>query len=766
VWAVTGRLSFAPSTGYDCLGGRSLTIGHSRGRGFGTTRRAGVAAARLLAAAAIISGGAALPGCRASPERHPGAPVVLISVDTLRSDRLPAYGYRGVATPAIDRLRRDGVLFQSAWSPCPMTLPSHLTMLTGLQPPEHGVRSNAGYTFRGGASLPTLLRSHGYATGAAVTSFVLRAETGLGALFEAYDDAIDPRPGAVFADYQRAGGAAVASARRWTDEHRNRPFFYFLHLYEPHVPYEPPEPFRSRHGSGYDGEVAAADALVGEFLDHLRALGVYDRALVILTSDHGEGLGDHGEEQHSILLYREAIQVPLLVKLPGNRRAGGTVTAPAQLADIATTAAQILGYAWTGGEGPSLLELDHAPPRRLAAETLYPRLSLGWAELRSLVDGRWHYIHGPRPELFDLAADPAERQDLAASRPDVAEEMRRALLARPFAVPAPEAVSPETADRLAALGYVGRPRERDDAALPNPREALPHLARLRDGLRLAAEHRFEEAILVLRGLVAAQPRMSEAWVQLADVLLRAGRFADAAAAYDAALAHGPRSPDLLVARGTARLKARRLDDAEADARLAQPDLPGPALELLARVALARGAGPQALAHARSAVEAKRPAPPSALLALAEVQAGIGDLRGALASLDDAETGAAALGVPRPHGLDFRRGDALARLDRPQEAETAYRREIAAYPAHTQAYANLAVLLFLQRRAAEIDPLFERMTHASPALTAYRTAAVTWDALGDRRRAASWRARRPRGEASEPPRDATSGRQNLTPTEKR
>jgi tetratricopeptide (TPR) repeat protein len=195
------------------------------------------------------------------------------------------------------------------------------------------------------------------------------------------------------------------------------------------------------------------------------------------------------------------------------------------------------------------------------------------------------------------------------------------------------------------------------------------------------------------------------------------------------------------------------------------------------VALARGAGPQALAHARAAVDAKRPAPPSALLVLAEVQAATGDLGGALASLDDAEARATALGLPRPYGLDFRRGDALARLERLQEAETAYRREIAASPAHTQAYANLAVLLFLRGRAAEIDPLFETMTEASPVETAYRTAAATWDALGDGRRAASWRARAPKPgrrdagpgrprDTPGPPRAGASGRQNRIPSEKR
>ena len=257
----------------------------------------------------------------------PGTPVVLISVDTLRADHLPAYGYTGVATPALDRLRADSILFKSAWSPAPLTLPAHVTMLTGLLPPQHGVRANAGFTYRGsaGSSLPGLMKAQGYATGAAVSSYVLRADTGLAALFDFYEDGIDPSAGGAFAEYQRRGDVTAALARDWIDAHRAAPLFFFLHLYEPHVPYDPPEPFRSRYPSAYDGEIASADAIVGGLLDHLRAQGLYDRALVIFTSDHGEGLGQHGEDQHSILLYAEAVRVPLLVKLPDRRRAGETI---------------------------------------------------------------------------------------------------------------------------------------------------------------------------------------------------------------------------------------------------------------------------------------------------------------------------------------------------------------------------------------------------------------------------------------------------------
>ena len=260
--------------------------------------------------------------CGRSAPTHPGAPVVLISIDTMRADHLPAYGYTKVRTPNLDRFLPETWFYENAYTPCPMTLPAHTTMLTGQLPPEHGVRSNAGFTFDEGAhmSLPRLLKQHGYATGAAVSSYVLRYETGLGALFDYYEDSVETAPGVESVHYRRAGDKTEAFARDWIGKHTGEPFFFFLHIYEPHLPYEPPEPFRTEYGVTYDAMVATADAVVGSFLDDLKRLGVYDRALVIVTGDHGEGLGDHGEEQHSILLYREALHVPLMVKAHGSPR--------------------------------------------------------------------------------------------------------------------------------------------------------------------------------------------------------------------------------------------------------------------------------------------------------------------------------------------------------------------------------------------------------------------------------------------------------------
>jgi arylsulfatase A-like enzyme/predicted Zn-dependent protease len=687
---------------------------------------------------------AAAPACRPSPApvAFPGAPVVLVSIDTLRSDRLPAYGYGGVETPHLDRLRRDAILFESAWSPCPMTLPSHVTMLTGLLPPEHGVRNNVGFTFDGHAHahLPGLLKARGYATAAAVSSYVLRGETGLAPLFDAYEDSLDPRSGSGFADQQRPGTLTAACAKRWIGEHAAQPFFYFFHLYEPHVPWSPPEPFRSRYRHAYDGEVAAADAVVGELLDFLREAGLYERAVVVVTSDHGEGLMDHGEEQHSILLYREAIQVPLLLKLPGQRRAGETVEAPVQLADIAPTLAELVGVLPPRtSSARSLLRASVGGTRGLYAETLYPRLHLGWSELQSIVDGRFHYIHGPRPELYDVTADPGETRDIAAREPQALERLRAALARVPSGPAAPARVDPDVAERLNALGYLGTARDRGaGASLPNPRDMLPQLERMKQAFQLTTQRRLAEAAELLQVVVREAPANVEAWIKLGEVQLELGRFAAAATSFEAALARGGMElGDVRVELGYARLRNRELREAEAAAQRALAALPALALELQARVELARGRLPEARRHADAAVAVRNPQPASWLVGV-EVRTAQGDYEGALARLTEAERRAQALGLDSVYNLEALRADALARSGRPHQAESAYRREAAAFPGNLIAQANLAALLFAGGRRQDALVVLDQMVAANPHPRARQVAVVTLEAVGDKATAARYR----------------------------
>ncbi len=492
--------------------------------------------AALLAAVAAF---AAAAGCAKRPESAPGPPVVLISIDTLRADHLPAYGYHGVATPAIDALARDSILFENAYCSAPLTLPSHATLLTGLLPTQHGVRDNVG--FRLGSehrTIATELKKRGYATGAAVSSFALRRDRGLAAGFDLYDD--DFGPGSLD---ERAGPETVRRLETVAESHADKPLFLVLHLYEPHTPYAPPEPFRASYAARpYDGEIAASDSAIGGFLTFLKQRGLYDRALVVLLSDHGEGLGDHGEDEHGVFLYRETIRVPLLVKLPASRRAGEHVSSPVGLVDFFATVAEVAGLP-SGRELRSGLPLSRfaggsvAEVRRIYSETLYPRLQLGWSDLAALTDDRWSYIEAPRPELYDIVADPGEKRDLAASLPPALRSMRAELagLRKPSA--APEKPSSQELEKLGSLGYIRvDPGSAAGKDLPDPKDRVRELRRYKELFDVFYARRDAQAISLSRAMLKENPQILSVWRILATSLDRRGRPAEAAAALATALA--------------------------------------------------------------------------------------------------------------------------------------------------------------------------------------------------------------------------------------
>lgn len=481
----------------------------------------------------------AVLGC-ARRQAAAGAPVVLISVDTLRADHLPVYGYRGVATPAIDALARDSIVFENAYSNVPLTLPSHACLLTGLLPFENGVRDNLGFRLDPAhRTVAALLRGAGYATGAAVSSYVLRADRGLAAGFDSYDDAMPENP-----TRERAGAESAAALSKWAQSARGKPLFLFLHLYEPHFPYAPPEPFASRYASSpYDGEIATADAAVGSFVAFLERAGLYDRAILVFLSDHGEGLGDHGEDEHGVFLYREEIRVPLLVKRPGSAGAGKRITAPVSLTDVVPTILSLLSISVPKEMHGLPLTAAVGADRRVYSETLYPRLGLGWSDLASLVDARYHYVHAPRSELYDIAADPAEKQDLAPGLPAPFRSMRTALEAmnRPFSMPEPW--SAEEVKKLAALGYISVSSRGGGGPLPDPKDKVGALRELKKLFEDYYAGRYADAVSEARDLLAREPRVFSARAMLSDSLERTGRRSEAIEALRAGLSQAtPENP--------------------------------------------------------------------------------------------------------------------------------------------------------------------------------------------------------------------------------
>lgn len=680
------------------------------------------------------------------PGRSAGAPVVLVSIDTLRSDHLPIYGARGLETPALDGIASDGVVFDRAYSPCPLTLPAHASILTGLDPAAHGVRNNIGYTLDAARhpTLATLLKARGYRTGGAVSAFVLRGATGLSSAFDFYDDRIDaPRDASAAGAVQRAGPETMRRALAWLDRITAGPFFLFVHLYEPHTPYNPPEPFRSRSASAYDGEIAFADSIVGTLVADLKRRGLYDGTLLVVLSDHGEGLGDHGEKEHGILLYREALQVPLIVKLPGSRRRGTRVTEPVGLVDVLPTLAGELGL--TPPPDPAGMDLfaersPRAAERRIFSETMYPRIHLGWSELRSLFGARHHFVEGVRAELYDAISDPGETRDLLGPKGDVARDFKRDLnkIEAPYA--APGQVASEDLKKLASLGYLAG-TSATAGPLPDPRESLPILEDMKKAFTLGAQGHDAEALAGLRAVLARQPGFFDAQYAEAEVLARMGRLEEAAAAYAKALRLSPAlAGPIALALARVTLELSRPDEAEANARIALRESPDEAHEILSRVALERndleGAEREAgLVHGGAVLESQR------AVVLAEVALRRDRPADALAILRAAQKSVVAAGLVAPRNLSFLAGDALARSERLTDAAAAFRDEIRAYPANAQAYARLAIVLALEHRPRdEVAALLESMYRANPSHATAELAGKTLESIGDRSGAARWAGR--------------------------
>ncbi|HEV7486559.1 MAG TPA: sulfatase-like hydrolase/transferase [Thermoanaerobaculia bacterium] len=673
----------------------------------------------------------------------PKAPIIIISIDTLRSDHLPAYGYTKIETPAIDLFRKDAVLFERAYSHCPLTLVSHASVFTGLLPAEHGIRDNLGYTLN--PKVPTIaefLKSKGYATGGAVSALVLRGETGIKRGFDFWDDSIDFDVNALsIGRAQRSGDETRQIAEKWIGEHKSAPFFFFFHIYEPHTPYEPPDQFRSKYGNSYDGEVATSDDVVGRFLAYLREQGVYDKATIILMSDHGEGLGDHGEDEHGILLYRETLQVPLIVKFSRSAQKGMSIAAPVQLVDIYPT---ITGaFETMKSEGVSLARIAHGEgvgERDIYSETYYPRLHFGWSDMHSIIAGANHYIHSPKPELYDVVADPAESKNVLIEKRRDYVALRDRIQPFIHAAKAPAAVDDEQKQQLLALGYVGSSvTTLNDAVLPDPRENIGKANLIGKAFYAFKQQRYAEAFAITTNLLRDNPNMLDIWSLQTRVLERLGRTEEAIAAAKQGLRLDPGSTSLAIAVANLSLHSGHLDDAEAHAKLALKSTPAEAHRVLTEIALERKDWPRARQEALAAGSQHRDAPLSQML-LGRVALGEGKPEEALQYFDHARSALVASHRRLLPGLGYLRGDALARLGRGEEAEQAFVAEIKRDPADPQPYKNLILLYAVENRTDEATQLIFALEKASPTPPSYVAISETLKTIGDARGAKFWASR--------------------------
>lgn len=696
----------------------------------------------LVTAAAVVAAAAVFLWM--SRRASSGGPIIVISIDTLRADRLPVYGYGKGRTPAIDALARDAVVFERAYAHAPQTLPSHASMFTGHLPFEHKVRDNLGFTLTPDAvTLAERFRDAGYRTAGFVSAYVLRGDTGIGQGFDVYDatfpaSAADRSP----AQVQRAGPDTLAAAEKWLATVADERFFLFFHIYEPHKPYRAPERFADL--APYDGEVSFADEITGRLLDAVRRRGWYDAATIVLLSDHGEGLGDHIEEEHGLFLYDEVVHVPWLMKLAANAAGGRRVADPVQHIDLFPTLAALAKLPTVADLrgrdlSPALFDRGALPPQGIYAEALYPRYHFGWSELQSLTDDRYRYIKAPREELYDLERDPRERTNLLGERPQAAAALRSALAALVAGrdIDAPTAVTAEDRQRLAALGYVGtQSAERasgGSATRADPKDKAPLLRTYRQAVELLGSGRTRQGAALLAQILDEDPEMTDVWSQYAGALVKMNRLPEAFAAYARVIELQPDEPNGALGAASVLLSMNRLDEARAHAELAVRTSPALAHQALALIAVASRRDADALREAELAAAAD-PGLPLPAFVKGTIAYNAQRYGEALRHLMDARDGYARRAA-QPRDLHFMIGDSLARLERYTEAEPFLREEVRLYPEHVRARASLALLYQSTGRTAEAERALADLVRDEPSADAYATAARVWRMFGRPDRAA-------------------------------
>ena len=525
-----------------------------------------VAAAALAVVAAAIGWTRAVPrsitSINGEPLGHLPSGVragdlnfLLITLDTTRADRIHAYGFDGIETPNLDRLASEGVLFEQAVAPAPLTLPAHSSMFTGKFPPAHGVRDNGGFFLdERETTLAERLQAAGFTTGGFVGAYVLDHKWGIAQGFQTYFDDFDlsKYQSLSLGSVDRPGNEVADKALEWLGRVGSKRFFGWVHFYDAHSPYDPPEPFKSRYdGHPYVAEIAFVDSQVGRLLAYLDSHQLARNTVVVVMGDHGESLGEHGEGTHGFFVYQATMHVPLLIRTPYDAMSRRRVADTVRSVDLLPTTLELLGIKTPDRfEGASLVPLMTGAKKELGlaaySEAIYPRFHFGWSDLRALTSGRYKFVAAPRPELYDLQQDPAEAHNLYAERQSLGDRMNQELVAlearmSASAAPAraPVEVDPDARARLAALGYVGTfvtPLASDRAGLADPKDKI-QLFNLMTHARETARHDKEsdEGLHALERVIAQDPKVIDAWFMLGNEYYRRRQYARAIEQFKRAL---------------------------------------------------------------------------------------------------------------------------------------------------------------------------------------------------------------------------------------
>jgi arylsulfatase A-like enzyme/Tfp pilus assembly protein PilF len=517
------------------------------------------------------------------PQKTDDMNIVLFTIDTLRADHLECYGYKEIKTPNINRMADEGALFQYAIIQTPLTLPSHSSIMTGTYPLYHGVRDNGGfYLDENQTTLAETLKSKGYRTAAFVGAFVLDSRWGLDQGFDYYFDNFDlTKYKTVSLDaVQRRGDEVLGEATKWIQGNLTNRFFTWIHLYDPHTPYDPPEPFRSQYSGQrfglYDGEIAYVDRLLGEFQEFLEKQGLWDKTVVILTGDHGESLGEHKESAHGFFIYEACTRVPLIIRFPAQKLSNIIITRQVQSIDIMPT---ILHFANLlppeSVQGKSLLSLmmgkNEENEHDAYSETFWPRFHYGWSELRLLRRGQFKFIDAPRPELYDLLADPEELVNIVDQKAALAHEMKRDLdkLIEEFSGEGIEGKLPERLDddsliKLRALGYIGSFRtsaKKKGEKLADPKDRIELYNEIKLTQFMVAEDKNEQAIIKIQNVLNQDPSVLEALYILGNIFSKEKRYEEAIAEYKKALEIDPEYYDAIFGLAMAYKNSGKADEA-------------------------------------------------------------------------------------------------------------------------------------------------------------------------------------------------------------
>ena len=652
----------------------------------------------ILALVTLCGCLAAFGGWRFARASAPvNGPIILISVDGLRANRLPAYGYRQGHTPALDALASGSTVFERAYTHVPQTLPAHASMLTGRLPFETGVRDVAGYTLPATVrTIAEILRDRGYATGGIVSSYLLRRETGLERGFAFFDDEL-PKPDVAqpFGWLTRDAAASEDVAEHWLDSAGTSRLFLFLHLAGPDTVARAADAVAGT--DAYDMAVSQVDASIGKLVQYLKAHQLYDRSTILVVSDHGEGLGDGGEQGHGVLVSESALRVPLLVKAPDGDGRPGRVPTPVQHIDIVPTILDLAKAPGSGGlRGRSLasaLKGGTVATAPLYAESMFGAYRFGWAPLTTVIDGQYQLVaDGADVRLYDLSA-PAPRPDVAGASEERLEALQRALTAFTDGAPASNAAPVTAADRerFEALGYVGEPglRVADAAPRSSSVAGVSFIERYRRAVMIGQTDHSQDAVGIYHALTTEQPGLADVWLHLARLEARNEHHEDALDAFRQVLALEPADGVGQLGAAWSLLRLRKFDEADELARGLLADDATAALqkaeahELRARIALTRKDEELARAEADAAEAADAARPVRAFVAgRLAYEAGRNDE--AVAAFEAALAAGTKAGRAPLTDLRVFAAEALARVERQDDAERLLRAELDAFPANARA----------------------------------------------------------------------------------